>query len=49
MPPIVLNNWHNKFVKTFDLKAKNPIKLIIRYSAVLSIIRLLYPETLIKL
>ena len=42
MPPIVLNNWRNKFIKTFNLKAKNPMELMIGYGTVPSIIRLLY-------
>ena len=49
MPPTVLDNWRDKFMKTFDLKAKNPMKLIIRHSAVFSVIRLLYLENLAKL
>ncbi len=49
MPPIVLDNWRDKFMKTFDLKAKNPIELIIGYGAVFSVIRLLRLENLMKL
>jgi hypothetical protein len=49
MPLIVLDNWHNKFIKTFDLDAKNLIKLIIGYGGVPSVIRLLYLKNLTKL
>src|SRR6266702_826383 len=49
VPPTVLDNWHNKFVKTFDPKAKNPIELMIRYSAAPSVIRPSCPENLMKL
>ena len=49
MPPTVLDNWRDKFIKTFDLKAKNPIELIIGYSAIPNIIRLLRLENLVKL
>jgi hypothetical protein len=49
MPLIVLNNWRNEFMKTFNLNAKNPIKLMIGYSGTPSIIRLLYLKNLTKL
>jgi hypothetical protein len=49
MPLIVLNNWCNKFIKTFDLNTKNLIKLIIGYSGIPNIIKLLYLKNLIKL
>jgi hypothetical protein len=49
MPLTVLNNWHDKFAKTFNLNAKNPIKLMIGYSGVPSVIRLLYLKNLTKL
>ena len=49
MPLIVLNNWRNKFIKAFNLKAKNPIELIIGYSAAPSVIRPLRLENLAKL
>ena len=39
IPPTVLDNWRDKFIKTFNLKVKNPIELIIGYSAAPSTIR----------
>ena len=49
MPLTVLDNKYNEFIKTFNPKAKNPIKFMIGYSATLSVIRLLCLENLIKL
>jgi hypothetical protein len=49
MPPIVLDNWCNEFIKTFNLNAKNPIKLMIGHSGVPSVIKLLYLKNLTKL
>jgi uncharacterized protein YneR len=46
---IVLDNWRNKFVKTFNLDAKNPIKFMIEYGGIPSVIRLLYLKNLVKL
>jgi hypothetical protein len=36
-------------MKTFNLNTKNPIKLIIGYSGIPSIIKLLYLKNLVKL
>jgi hypothetical protein len=49
MPLIVLDNWRDEFIKTFDLNAKNPIEFIIGHGGVLSVIRLLYLKNLTKL
>ena len=49
MPLTVLDNWRDKFAKTFDLKAKNPIELIIGYGAAPNVIRPSHLENLTKL